>query len=181
MAAGSERLRKYIVARASDIPDGGRLIVDVAGRSIGIFNVDGRFHALLNRCPHKGGDLCRGDVLDLIIADRPGNVRLEKGQKFIVCPWHGWEYDIETGQSWTSPQGGRARPFPVQVEPGNSAAEKLVQGSATAPEEPGSVYLAGSGQRVRGQYRAEVVPVAVQDDYLVLTVSNASMEVRNGR
>ena len=54
------RETKFVVARTSDIPDGGRIIVEINGRSIGVFNVGGEFHALLNRCPHSGAPLCRG-------------------------------------------------------------------------------------------------------------------------
>ena len=52
-------------ATVDEIPPGGRKIVEVAGRTIGVFNVDGEFFALLNRCPHQGGPLCTGNTLGL--------------------------------------------------------------------------------------------------------------------
>src|SRR5947207_3268589 len=50
----------YVVGTVDEIPVGGRKIVEVAGRSIGIFNVAGEYVALRNRCPHQGGPLCLG-------------------------------------------------------------------------------------------------------------------------
>ena len=62
--AGCYRLcrARYVVASADEIPPGGRKIVEVAGRSIGVFNVDGEFFALRNRCPHQGGAAVRGQL-----------------------------------------------------------------------------------------------------------------------
>src|SRR5215213_8795800 len=98
----------YVVARAQDIPEGERIIIDIQGRSVGVFNVEGRFYAILNRCPHKGAQLCKGDIIDEVVSERPGDIRLNHGRKLIACPWHGWEYDLETGQSWYSAQRQRA-------------------------------------------------------------------------
>ena len=53
---------KYVVATVDEIPPGSRKIVDVDGRSIGVFNVGGEYFALLNRCPHQGGPLCHGNT-----------------------------------------------------------------------------------------------------------------------
>src|SRR5437016_4853366 len=50
----------YPVATLNEIPPGSRKIVEIAGRSIGVFNVGGAFYALRNRCPHQGGPLCQG-------------------------------------------------------------------------------------------------------------------------
>ena len=80
---------EFVVAKARDLPDGSRMIVEAGGRSIGVFNVRGRFYALLNRCPHQGAELCRGEVFGLVESDRPGDVRLNPAAPYISCPWHG--------------------------------------------------------------------------------------------
>ncbi len=54
---------KYVVASVDEIPPGGRKIVEVAGRSIGVFNVKGEYFALRNRCPHQGGPSTRARSL----------------------------------------------------------------------------------------------------------------------
>ncbi len=67
---------KYIVATVEEIPPGARKIIEVAGRSIGVFNLDGAFFALRNRCPHQGGPLCDGTQGGLIVAPVPRRVPL---------------------------------------------------------------------------------------------------------
>ena len=69
---------KYVVASVEEIPPGQRKIVEVAGRSIGIFNLGGEFFALRNRCPHQGGPLCVGKVWGLITGDLPGQFQYSR-------------------------------------------------------------------------------------------------------
>ncbi len=147
--------RRYIVAKVSDIAEGERLIVEAGGREIGIYRVSGVFHALLNRCPHLGGPLCEGHVVTEVTAAVPGEVRSNPDKFYVTCPWHNWEFDIRTGQSYWNPSGLRARPFPVGVESGEQA-----QGAAEC----------GSARRIPGPYAAETVPVSVEGDYVVLTL-----------
>ena len=147
--------RRFVVARTREIPEGERLIVDVAGREIGIYNVRGRFHALLNRCPHLGGPLCRGQVVTEVTARVPGEIKGNPDKVYATCPWHNWEFDIETGQSYWNPKGLRARPFPVGVEAGEAIRRAMESGSA---------------ERVPGPFTAETVPVSIEDDYIVLSL-----------
>ena len=143
-------MAKHVVASASEIPDGGRLIVEVEGRSIGIFNVGGKFYALRNRCPHNGGPLCEGGpVYSLFESSRPGEYRVDPGRKFVTCPWHGWEYDLATGESWWDPVKSRVRSYPVSVVTGGEAA---------------------GGERVKGPYVAETYKAALEDAVVVIEV-----------
>lgn len=115
--ASSSDVQRYVVARVDEVPEGERLIVEVAGREIGIFNVDGELFALRNRCPHLGGPLCEGPVLGLVYSSEPGDVRFDASKKLITCPWHGWEFDVKTGQSYFNPRL-RARRFQVESRQG---------------------------------------------------------------
>lgn len=144
---------RWVVARVADIPEGERLIVEVDGREIGIYNVGGRFHALLNRCPHLGGPLCRGQVVSGLESSVPGELRLEESRTYVTCPWHNWEFDIETGRSYWNPKL-RARPLPVGVEGG---------------AEIEAAIASGEMGRLPGPYQAEVMPVSVESDYVVLS------------
>ncbi|MCA9878526.1 MAG: Rieske 2Fe-2S domain-containing protein, partial [Thermomicrobiales bacterium] len=85
---------RYVVAPVDEIPPGERLIVDIAGRSIGVFNVKGEFFALRNRCPHQGGPLCTGPVGGFVSSSGPGDYHLARHGEILRCPWHGWEFDI---------------------------------------------------------------------------------------
>ena len=152
--APSPGVKNYVVARVDEVPKGERLLVKVAGREIGIFNVDGEFFALRNRCPHLGGPLCEGEVLGLVYSSEPGDVRFDDSKKLLTCPWHGWEFDIKTGQSYFNPRL-RARRFQVAAQQGDAVADNLDDAGA---------------ERAPGPYEAEVVPVSREDDYLVITM-----------
>lgn len=70
------------VAPVAEIESGTSTVVEVDGEQIALFNVDGEFHALSNVCPHQGGPLGQGRIED----------------DCVYCPWHGWQFDVETGE-----------------------------------------------------------------------------------
>ena len=91
------------VAKLADFKDGARRIVFVADNEIGVFRYDGAFYAYSNFCLHQGGPACEG----LTIARVEERLRPDKtstGLYFsesdmnFVCPWHGMEYDMRTGE-----------------------------------------------------------------------------------
>jgi nitrite reductase/ring-hydroxylating ferredoxin subunit len=174
-------MARHVVARVQDIPEGGRLLVTLQGHSIGIFHVRGRFYAVLNRCPHKGAQLCRGSILGYLDADAPGELRYDPDRIMLQCPWHGWEYDLETGESYV--RRSRIRSYRVDVADGHEVAEDLRGGQAHALDDDGApgaeLGVGRSGPRIqRGPFVAETFPVSVRDDYLVVSlpgrVRNAS-------
>src|SRR3954469_5626327 len=142
----------HVVATVEEIPPGQRKIVEVAGRSIGIFNVSGEFFALRNRCPHQGGPLCLGPLEGLVESRAPGDYSMSRPGEVLRCPWHGWEFDIRTGQSWFDPARIRVRQYEVTVAPSTALAER----DAPAPGlEP-------------GPYVAETYPVSVEQQYILV-------------
>jgi nitrite reductase/ring-hydroxylating ferredoxin subunit len=66
---------------ATDLAEGSGKVVSVLGIDVAIFRVDGRFFAIDNKCLHRGGPLGEGEL---------------RGRT-VVCPWHGWKYDVATG------------------------------------------------------------------------------------
>jgi nitrite reductase/ring-hydroxylating ferredoxin subunit len=149
-------VERYVVGRVEEIPPGGRKIVTVAGRSIGIFNVNGAFFALRNRCPHQGGPLCEGALWGMLQARVPGELEYTRAGEILTCAWHGWEFDIRTGQSWCDPERLRVRRYDVSVEPG----EALTTIDAPLPG------------KVPGPYVAETYPVVAEGQYLVIAVAS---------
>lgn len=116
-------MERCVVARLSEFPPGARRIVTVGGRSIGVFNIRGRFYALRNRCPHQGAPLCVGRVKGTTIPGAPYEYTYGRDQEIIQCPWHGWEFEIETGRTYFNPHRMRVKTYDVAVE---SAAEQDV-------------------------------------------------------
>ena len=88
-------------AKTSELAPGQGMVVEVAGRAIALFNCQGRYFALDNVCPHRGGPIGEGYV-DCINGT-------------VQCPWHGWTFALESG---VSPVNALAKveAFDVQVE-----------------------------------------------------------------
>ncbi|KQU07132.1 ferredoxin [Rhodococcus sp. Leaf7] len=113
-------MAKYIVANSTEIAPGERKIVELEGRSIGVFNVDGEYFALLNQCPHAGAALCEhGTIFGVSAADGPDtDIEYQRGQS-LRCPWHQWEFNIRTGESWYDPRRTKVRKYEVDVMAGS--------------------------------------------------------------
>ena len=110
--------RRFLACREGELRPGERIVCDFDGTSVGVFNVGGRFHALHNRCPHKGGPLCRGPVTGTTSATSDFRHVYGREGEIIRCAWHGWEFEIETGCSLVDPRI-RARTYRVEVEDGD--------------------------------------------------------------
>jgi nitrite reductase/ring-hydroxylating ferredoxin subunit len=108
---------RHVVAALRDFPAGTRRIVEVDDRTIGVFNIRGRFVALRNRCPHQGAPLCLGLIKGLNVATRPFAIEYGREDEIIKCPWHGWEFEIATGRSVFNPHKVRVATYDVTVEP----------------------------------------------------------------
>jgi nitrite reductase/ring-hydroxylating ferredoxin subunit len=99
----------------SDIPPGGRLILQLGRLSIGLFDVDGDIVAVRNICPHAGAPVCEGKVTGAIISDAPFERRVALQGRILKCPWHGWEFNLTDGLTITEPHE-RLLLYPVTVK-----------------------------------------------------------------
>ncbi len=104
MAKESNDLEWIRVAQIDEVPPGRVKTVTAGVHSMALTNIEGRLTAMDNRCPHQGGPLGEGSIE--VGAD---------GQCWLRCPWHGWDFDPETGK----PPGGFEEPgqeiFPLEV------------------------------------------------------------------
>jgi len=107
---------RHIIGRVSELAPGERTIVEVDGRSIGVFNVHGQYYALRNRCPHQGAPLCLGAIKGMALPSKPGEYLWGREGEILRCPWHGWEFDITSGRSIFNPHRMRVRTYKVTVE-----------------------------------------------------------------
>ncbi|HYV07256.1 MAG TPA: Rieske (2Fe-2S) protein [Blastocatellia bacterium] len=89
------------VANTTDLPPGQGMVVQIGGRPIALFNVNGEFYALDNTCMHRGGPLGEGFV--------------DQRNLTVQCPWHGWIYSLSTGVSTFDPMA-KVEKFDVLVE-----------------------------------------------------------------
>lgn len=94
-------LRRYRVAEPDEVGEGGRKIVTVKGMEIGIFRLDCGYRAYRNVCPHAGAPVCLGDVVGTTLPSRVYEYEYGRERGVLRCPWHGWEFDLETGRHLT--------------------------------------------------------------------------------
>lgn len=90
------------VAATADVPRGEGRMYEVGGKQVALFNCDGRFYAIDNICRHQGGPLAEGELEGTIVS----------------CPWHGWTYDVTSGQS-PDDADCRVASYEVKVEAGD--------------------------------------------------------------
>ncbi|WP_371929981.1 Rieske (2Fe-2S) protein [Bradyrhizobium sp. CCGUVB1N3] len=93
---------EVFAGRSADLKEGDRALIEHRKQQIGVLRAKGRLHAFLNLCPHQGGPVCEG-----VLVHRPEEIiaedRTYHGMRFtedlhLVCPWHGWEFNVETGR-----------------------------------------------------------------------------------
>src|SRR5947208_3863131 len=89
------------VTGTDEVKPGHGIVAEVNGKTLAVFNVDGRFHAIDNTCIHRGGPLGEGEL--------EGSV--------VTCPWHGWQYDVTTGRNIMDESEGVER-YDVKVDGG---------------------------------------------------------------
>jgi nitrite reductase (NADH) small subunit len=107
--------RRFFACKQSEVTPGGRVIRQFDGLSVGVFNVGGRFYALHNRCPHRGGALCLGPVTGTALPTTDYRYIYGREGEILRCAWHGWEFEIASGRSLVDPRV-RAKTYPVEVD-----------------------------------------------------------------
>ena len=93
---------RHLAGRSDAIPPNGRLVVDIGAITVGIFRVAGRLVAYENSCPHMGGPVCQGMITPAVrevLDERRASTgyAFDESEMRIVCPWHGYEFSIDTG------------------------------------------------------------------------------------
>jgi nitrite reductase (NADH) small subunit len=109
------RPREARIPRAKAPPSGEVRIVEVSARRVALFCVDGRFHALADRCPHRGAPLCSHGEVVTGIEVRDGELTTGPAHALVRCPWHKWDFEIATGRCAVHPRL-RVRRYTVRVE-----------------------------------------------------------------
>lgn len=96
-------MSEHVVASAEELSEGDRLLVQLEGREIGVFRIEGELHAYTNWCAHQAGPVCEGHVTGTTEASFDSDT-LEteldycREDEILNCPWHGWEYDLTSGE-----------------------------------------------------------------------------------
>ena len=111
--------RQVEVGKADEFIVGKFRIVRIGAHEIGVIRLaSGEFHAVRNYCPHRGAPICKGIVGGTWPPSDPGELAFAMSGEVLVCPWHGYEYDLKTGEELFQKQPTRLKKFPVEVSGG---------------------------------------------------------------
>jgi nitrite reductase/ring-hydroxylating ferredoxin subunit len=101
---------------AEELPAGGCKVVVSGRREIAVFNVDGKLYALKNRCPHQQAPLAAGAVGATRLASEVGTYRDGLEGRILRCPWHSYEFDLDTGRCLVEGDRFRVATYEVKRE-----------------------------------------------------------------
>jgi nitrite reductase/ring-hydroxylating ferredoxin subunit len=96
---------KVLVGHVDDIDaHGNRIIQDIEGLEVCVFNLHGEYLALANYCLHEAGPVCEGALTGQIIAEADDFAWDWKREgELIECPWHNWTFDVKSGDNIQDP------------------------------------------------------------------------------
>jgi nitrite reductase/ring-hydroxylating ferredoxin subunit len=109
---------KHLVGEVGDVRRDGCRKVEVNGRPVGVISVGEEFVAVHDRCPHMGASMCQGTVSGTFVPAAAHELVYGRHDRIIRCPWHGWEFDLDTGRSLLEPERIGLKVYPVTVEDG---------------------------------------------------------------
>lgn len=118
--------QRFEVCPASELEPGERRIETLGKFSVGVFNLNGEYYAIKNDCPHQRAPLCEGKLTGTTSSDQPGEYNWERDGQIITCPWHGWEFDITTGDSVFNPHKVKTKTFETAIETSNGHSDNRV-------------------------------------------------------
>lgn len=111
-------MSEVFVGTVADFANEEYRILNIGGIEVGIFNRGDRFVAYENRCPHMGGPVCQGKLMnrvDELLTPEKKSIGLRfAAERHVVCPWHGYEFNLDTGSHPGKPSV-RLRPVRIDV------------------------------------------------------------------
>ena len=133
-------MRGVNIGSASDFADPGRKIIAFERFEVAVFKLDGEFFAYLNHCSHMGGPVCQGKMIakveEIIAEDQTSKgMTFSKTKLHVVCPWHGYEFDIRTGVHPGNPRA-KLRKLAIAISGGDLIVEIPGLGEPGSPAEP---------------------------------------------
>jgi nitrite reductase/ring-hydroxylating ferredoxin subunit len=123
---------RYDVGPLADFPVDTRRVVNVGKRAIGIINAGGLLYAVLDVCPHELVAICEhGVVSGTPLPSAAGEIEFGLENRVLRCPWHGYEFDLQTGGALFTTFRGRLRTFHVEVKDSRVIVDVKARGRAS--------------------------------------------------
>lgn len=106
----------HFVGRIAELEEAVPRIVAIEGRSIGVIKSNGEIYAVRNVCPHKRAPICKGLVKGTMLPSDPGEFVFGMHNDILQCPWHGWEFDLKSGETICQNSSKKLTFYPVKIE-----------------------------------------------------------------
>ena len=114
-----ETLQRHVVCRETELGPGEIRSVKAGGRRIAVANLpDGGYRAVADTCPHEMASLGAGKVEKMWTSRKVGTLRASEERCVVVCPWHNFEFDLDTGLSPCEPGRLRIKTYRAESEGG---------------------------------------------------------------
>jgi nitrite reductase (NADH) small subunit len=109
---------EHLVGQLDELPLRKVVQISLDGRVVGIIRTEGGVFAIGNRCPHQGGPMCSGHVTGTMLASEPDEYRYGHDGLVIQCPWHAYEFRVDSGESVGGVVRGRLPTYRTEVRDG---------------------------------------------------------------
>lgn len=114
MPLEQKKQERFVVCKTDALQPGERLLIELGGKKIGVFNVAGQYYALLNYCPHQGAPLCLGPITGTALPTDKYEFNYGHEGAILRCAWHGWEFDVRSGEYLVN-SNTRVRTYTVEI------------------------------------------------------------------
>ncbi|MGI9048194.1 MAG: Rieske (2Fe-2S) protein [Rubrobacteraceae bacterium] len=110
-------MQRHVICKRDELKPGTVRPAKVGGRRLAIACVEeGTYRAFSDTCPHEMASLARGTVEKMWLSNGTGQLHRAEERCVIVCPWHNFEFDLETGLSPCEPERLRIKTYPATLE-----------------------------------------------------------------
>jgi len=105
------------VIEADKLAENDHVLIEIEGLEIAVYNTDEGYYAVSNYCVHQGGPICEGPLSGTLVENEQGELEYDRENKIVSCPWHGWEFDVTSGEHVCRPSY-KLPTFDVEVHDG---------------------------------------------------------------
>lgn len=110
-------MQRYVVCKKEELGPGDIRAVKASGRRIAVACLeDNSYRAVADTCPHEMTSLAKGKVEKMWLSDRVGYYRAAEKRCVVICPWHNFGFDLDTGLSLCEPDRLRIKTYKASLE-----------------------------------------------------------------
>lgn len=128
MAATEAPAGLHAVGALQDFEEDVFRVVEIENHSIGVVRTENGLYALLNRCPHRGAPLCAGYIKGTNVPGPVAEYHYGRRGELVRCPWHGFEFELCSGEAAYGVSDRKVKTFPVSVREGQVYVEVPAKG-----------------------------------------------------